>query len=103
MSKESQPSGGAPPVIRPRRLPQRTCVSCRSTTAKRELVRLVRTKDGTVEVDRTGKKPGRGAYLCQRRECWEEALRKDRLSHALRTRLSDEDRHALLAEASALS
>jgi predicted RNA-binding protein YlxR (DUF448 family) len=45
-----------------------------------------------VEVDPTGKKSGRGAYLCPRPECWEEALKKDRLARALRTTLSQPDR-----------
>ena len=81
---------------RPRHVPQRTCVSCGSTTAKRELVRLVRTSTG-VEPDRTGKRPGRGAYLCHNHDCWESAVRKSRLEHALRTKLTPADREALLS------
>lgn len=81
---------------RPRHLPQRTCVSCGSTTAKRELVRLVRTPAG-VEPDPTGKRPGRGAYLCHNPDCWESAVRKSRLEHALRTKLTPADREALLS------
>lgn len=79
--------------------PQRTCVSCRETAAKRGLIRLVRTPDGTVEIDETGKKAGRGAYLCQRYECWQEALKKERLAKALRVRLWEADRRALEAYA----
>jgi predicted RNA-binding protein YlxR (DUF448 family) len=75
-----------------RHIPQRTCVGCRETSAKRQFVRVVRTPAGNVEVDATGKKSGRGAYLCPRPECWEEALRKDRLARALRTTLSQPDR-----------
>ena len=81
---------------RPRHVPQRTCVSCGSTTAKRELVRLVRTSAG-VEPDPTGKRPGRGAYLCHDLDCWESAVRKSRLEHALRTKLTPADREALLS------
>jgi len=84
----------APP--RSRHVPQRTCVSCGSTTAKRELVRLVRTSAG-VEPDPTGKRPGRGAYLCHDLDCWESAVRKSRLEHALRTKLTPADREALLS------
>ncbi len=87
---------------RRRRSPQRTCVACRTTTAKRELVRLVCTTGGRVEVDPTGKKAGRGAYLCRRPECWQEALGKDRLSHALRTKLAEADRETLRAQGQAL-
>ena len=87
---------------RPRRLPQRSCVACRTTTAKRELVRIVRLASGAVEVDPTGKKAGRGAYLCRQRACWEDALKRSRLSKALRTALTEESRAALEAFAAGL-
>lgn len=76
-------------------IPQRTCVGCRTTSAKREFVRLSRAPEGTVEVDPSGKRAGRGAYLCARRSCWEEALKKDRLARALRTAISPELRDEL--------
>ncbi|MBC8262607.1 MAG: YlxR family protein [Anaerolineales bacterium] len=76
-------------------VPQRTCISCRKIRPKRELVRIVRTPDRGVEIDEKGKKSGRGAYLCQRQECWEIALDKDRLEHALKTSLTDEERAVL--------
>jgi predicted RNA-binding protein YlxR (DUF448 family) len=72
-------------------VPQRTCIACRTTGDKRALVRVVRGLEG-VEVDPTGKKAGRGAYLCRRPECWREALKKNRLDVALKTRLSKEDK-----------
>jgi uncharacterized protein len=84
-------------VPAPRRIPQRTCVVCRSTTAKRELVRVVRTPDGGVEIDLTGKANGRGAYLCNSIDCWDSALKRDRLSTALKVKVSAESR-AKLAE-----
>ena len=70
--------------MRRKRIPQRTCVGCREVSSKRQLVRLVRTPEGTVEIDETGKRSGRGAYLCHRRSCWETVLQKRRLEHALR-------------------
>jgi predicted RNA-binding protein YlxR (DUF448 family) len=82
---------------KPRHVPQRTCVGCRTTDVKRQFVRIVRTTEGTVEVDASGKRNGRGAYLCAQRECWEEALKKDRLARALRTTISAEDRAKLRA------
>ncbi len=85
----------------PKAPPQRTCVACRSTAGKRELVRVVRTADG-VEVDLTGKKAGRGAYLCREGACWETALSKGRLDAALRTKLSSGDRRRLAEFAAAL-
>jgi uncharacterized protein len=88
--------------LRLRHVPQRTCIACRSTSAKREFVRLVRTPEGRVEVDLTGKKAGRGAYLCTHPSCWELALKKDRLSVALRSKVSADDAAALRTYAAGL-
>lgn len=66
-------------------IPQRTCIACHTVRSKRELVRIVRTPANHVEADATGKKAGRGAYLCRQRECWEEVLSsRGRLEHALK-------------------
>ena len=78
-------------------VPQRTCVACGETTGKRRLVRIVRTATGEIEVDPTGKKAGRGAYLCSRRSCWELALRKRAVERSLRTTLTPASRAALEA------
>lgn len=75
--------------------PQRTCVACRSTSDKRTLLRVVRGPDGSVAPDPTGKRAGRGAYLCDRLECWQAALKKGRLDSALRVTLSPDDKLAL--------
>ena len=75
-------------------VPQRTCVGCHQILPKRTLVRIVRGPDG-VQVDPTGKAAGRGAYLHNKRSCWERGL-KGPLAHALKTELSDEDRQRLL-------
>jgi hypothetical protein len=80
-----------PAAQAPRKTPQRTCVACRTTGDKRGLVRVVRAPDG-VEVDASGRRPGRGAYVCQRPECWREALKKNRLDAALKTRLSQDEK-----------
>lgn len=77
-------------------LPQRTCIACRQTKEKRSLIRLVRDDDGGARVDTSGKKPGRGAYICPDRACFELVLKKNRLEYALRTKLSADDRQALL-------
>lgn len=74
---------------------QRTCVACRQIKAQRELVRLVRTPTGSIEIDGTGRKAGRGAYLCPVRECWETALKGNRLEHALRGSLTRDNREQL--------
>lgn len=80
-----------------KRVPQRTCVGCHTVQAKRQLVRLVRTGEGGVQIDPTGKATGRGAYLHDRRSCWEKALRSGGLERALKVSLSDADRAALQA------
>lgn len=76
-------------------VPQRTCIGCREVLAKRTLIRIVRGPD-TVNVDPTGKMPGRGAYLHDRRSCWERGL-KGALASALKTELSSSDRERLAA------
>ena len=88
---------------RPKHMPQRTCVACRTTDSKRGLVRLVKTAEGAVQIDETGKKPGRGAYLCKTRECWDNALRGKVLEYALKTAISMEDKAALQAYAAGLT
>jgi len=78
------------PVTRVKHVPQRTCVGCRTVMPKRQMVRIVRGVNG-VQVDPTGKVAGRGAYLHDRRECWQSGL-KGALAHALKVELSKEDR-----------
>jgi predicted RNA-binding protein YlxR (DUF448 family) len=83
-------------TLKSKHLPQRTCIACRQVREKKELIRLVSTEKGIAEIDVFGEKPGRGAYLCPKRSCWELALKKNRLDYALRTRLRDDSREALL-------
>ncbi len=70
-----------------KREPRRTCVGCREVQSKRTLIRVVRSPEG-IRVDPTSKSPGRGAYLHDRRSCWEAAL-KGSLERALRVALDD--------------
>ncbi len=78
---------------RVKHVPQRTCVGCRQTLAKRALIRIVRTPEG-LRVDPTGKIPGRGAYLHDQLDCWKSGL-KGALAHALKVELTDQDRETL--------
>src|SRR5512142_1432421 len=80
-------------VQRIKHVPQRTCVGCREVLPKRTMVRIVKTADG-VQIDPTSKLPGRGAYLHDRRECWERGL-KGALGHALKTSLTEAERARL--------
>ncbi len=88
--------------VRQKHVPQRTCIVCRQTTAKRELVRIVRTLEGQVEVDPTGKRPGRGAYICGAKPCWELGLKRRSLEHALQTTIAPENRDKLMEFATTL-
>src|SRR5690349_11573290 len=79
-------------------IPQRTCIGCRTVQSKRELLRLVRTPEGHVVADPTGKKNGRGTYVHKTRECLESVLSAPgKLKHALNleTPLAPEDLNAL--------
>jgi predicted RNA-binding protein YlxR (DUF448 family) len=82
-------------TLKPRHIPQRSCIACRDKKDKRDLMRLV-YHASIVEIDPNGKKVGRGAYLCPKYECWDTGLRKNRLDHALRINISPENRQELL-------
>ena len=74
-----------------RHIPERTCIACRQVKAKRDLIRIVNTKDEGIVIDTNGKKPGRGAYLCKTKECWENGLKGNRLEYVMRTKLTELD------------
>lgn len=83
---------------KPKRQPIRTCVACRTSGGKRGLVRVVRLPDGAgVEIDLTGKKSGRGAYVCPTLTCVTLALKKKQLERSLKTAVSEEMGAALRA------
>lgn len=79
----------------------RTCIACQQKRPKRELIRVVRTPEETVEVDPKGKRPGRGTYVCPERACWGSALDERKLSRALKCRVSEADVTELKASATA--
>lgn len=72
-----------------KKIPQRMCVGCREMKEKRELIRIVRTEDGAV-LDPTGKKPGRGAYICQDPQCLAKAEKSRALERGLKIKISQE-------------
>ena len=77
-------------------IPQRTCVACRQVGQKRGLVRLVRTPEGEVVVDITGKKAGRGAYLCMTRQCWEMGIKGGKVERSFKITLSQDRKDELM-------
>lgn len=85
-----------------RKQPVRTCVACRAARPKKELIRIVRSPEGRVYVDPTGKANGRGAYICPVRECLERALSKGKLETALEVRIDEETERSIRSDFSAL-
>lgn len=83
--------------MRLKRYPERTCVACRTSRQKRALLRVVRTPDGRMEIDETGRAPGRGAYLCADGGCWQTALERNALGRALEVPMPAELRARLQA------
>lgn len=70
--------------------PQRTCIACKNVKDKKELIRIVRTKEGVIELDTTGRKNGRGAYICKDVKCF-ECLKKSRgLDRSFKSQISIE-------------
>lgn len=84
-------------LAKSRHVPERTCVACGQKSAKRGLFRIVRTPQGAVLADVTGKSPGRGAYVCGAAPCWERAVHKGSLERGLHTQISAADREGLIA------
>jgi len=74
----------------PKSIPQRMCTGCREHKPKAELVRVVRSPEGEVSLDLTGRKNGRGAYICRSAECLQKARRQRALERALEQPISDE-------------
>jgi predicted RNA-binding protein YlxR (DUF448 family) len=87
---------------RRKHVPLRTCIACRQQRPKRELIRVVRTPEGTIEVDPKGKRSGRGAYLCYDPQCWDAALERGSLGRALKCSVDAEAAAALRAIAEPL-
>lgn len=71
-------------------LPQRTCIGCNAKKDKKELIRVVKDKEKNIQIDRTGKAPGRGAYICDDITCLEKAIKSKKLEKAFEMRISEE-------------
>ena len=84
--------------MKTRKIPMRMCVGCREMKEKRELIRVVRSPEGVLSLDPTGKKSGRGAYVCRRGECLRRAIKQRQLERQLQVPLTEEVSAALSAE-----
>ena len=81
-----------------KKVPVRRCVGCNEGKPKKELVRIVRSAEGEISVDVTGKKSGRGAYICPSRDCLAKAQKARRLERALSCAIPPEIYERLAAE-----
>lgn len=84
--------------MKKKKVPLRVCAGCQEQKSKKEMIRVVRTPEGTVEIDKTGKKAGRGVYICQNEACLEKAYQEHRLERSLKTKVSAEIYEALRQE-----
>ena len=84
--------------MKPKKIPMRMCVGCREMKEKRDLIRIVRTPEGEVVMDDTGKRSGRGAYVCRRTECLTRAVKQKQLERQLEITLTKEVADALTVE-----
>ena len=81
-----------------RKIPQRKCVGCGTSKDKKELIRVVRNAEGEISVDLTGKKNGRGAYICHDVECLKKAKKSARLEKSFECQISEEIYERLMQE-----
>ena len=88
--------------MKPKKIPMRMCVGCREMKEKRGLIRVVRGPDGSVSLDPTGKKSGRGAYVCRNTECLKRAIKQRQLERQLEVTLTEEVAEGLRRELEAL-
>jgi len=85
-------------VPKKKKVPQRMCVGCQEMRPKKELIRVVRTPEDSIEIDFKGKRSGRGAYVCQSQSCFQKARKGRRLEKAFKTSIPREVYDALLKE-----
>lgn len=71
-------------------IPQRTCIGCNEIRSKKELIRIVKNKEGQIFIDKTGKANGRGAYICDNIECLEKAIKTKRLERNFETQICED-------------
>lgn len=72
-----------------KKIPNRTCIGCGIQKPKKELIRIVKNQEGEIKLDKTGKLPGRGAYICDSSECLEKAERSKKLEKAFETKIEE--------------
>lgn len=86
--------------MKKRKIPLRMCVGCREMKPKKELIRVVRSPEGEINIDFKGKAPGRGAYLCRDKACFKKAYKNKLLEKALNKAIQSEIYERLVQELS---
>ena len=81
-----------------KKIPQRKCIVCQDRDSKKELMRIVKNKEGEIFLDPSGRANGRGAYICKDVECLKKAIKTKALNRAFKVEVSDEVYEKLLAE-----
>ncbi len=82
--------------MKTKKIPMRMCLGCREMKPKKELIRVVRSQEGEVSLDSTGKKPGRGAYVCRHADCLAKAIKQKQFDRAFECTLSSQVQEGLL-------
>ncbi len=75
--------------MKPKKIPTRLCLGCQKTKPKRDLIRVVRNNQGDIFLDKTGKKSGRGAYICPDKDCFDIARKARRFEKSLGVKIDD--------------
>lgn len=73
-----------------KKIPQRTCMGCNEKKDKKDLIRIVKSSDGAINIDKTGKMQGRGAYICDKEQCLDAAIKSKRIERVFETKIDDE-------------
>ena len=81
-----------------KKVPLRKCVGCNNSFPKSALIRVIRTPEGEIKIDRTGRQNGRGAYICDSKDCFEKARRSKGIERSLDTQIPEEIYESLLKE-----
>ena len=85
-------------LLKPKKIPQRQCVGCRTMKNKKDLIRVVKSPEGEISLDFTGKKSGRGAYVCPSADCLARARKSKALERSFETAIPTEVYEALQAQ-----
>ena len=89
-TREQRQIGSEQQLVNAKKFPQRQCIGCGEMKNKKEMIRVLKTAEDEIILDATGKKNGRGAYICKSRECLEKARKNHGLERSLKAAIPDE-------------